>query len=220
MFRIENTTAARRAATATAGVVLIAGAALMVATAFPRVFHIERLAHASYDLVFGTWSAALLAGALTYTIVRLSPTASARPMRPARPFVLLSVGAALMLPLTLHAIAGLVIWSESARDFHQWIALSLMLTPTAHLMFAAIAGARAAQLANGQPAASLKWVYGVTVAVSAVPFGLLYMLPPILVAITGLPILPLLRLMERYAAYDRNAIEVPRAHAPRAPVVA
>jgi hypothetical protein len=125
-------------------------------------------------------------------------------------FVGLNFGVAKNELGNVHALVFLVD-HQSARDLREWLQLSLIITSTAHVAFAWMTGVRAANLVKDERGPSVAFIFGTTVAVSAIPFGVLYMIPPILVAITGLPILLALRAMETYAAYDRNGVEVPLA---------
>jgi hypothetical protein len=71
-------------------------------------------------------------------------------------------------------------------------------------------GARAAKLARGRVPLSIKNLIAWTVALASVPFGLLLLIPPLLVALTGVPIVPLLVWMERLAVVHRD-VEAPVA---------
>ena len=75
---------------------------------------------------------------------------------------------------------------------------------------ALMAGARAKALVEGREPLSVHTLYGVTVAMSCVP-GLLVVLPVIVTAMTGIPILPLLYLMDRWAVRARHEGELPVA---------
>jgi hypothetical protein len=200
--------AARRAASATAGILLVAGMAVLTVSAFMGVTHaIARVS--PYTILGATWLAAIVGGALAYVTVRASGRLSARPLEASGAFVLVSIGAALVLPLTLHGIA----MHTTADRFRDWVQMSLVITSTAHVAFAGMVGIRASKLANGEPAQSAWSIYVWTIGVSAFPFAILWGLPPLLVAFTGLFIVPAVRAMERYAAYDRSAITVPYARA-------
>lgn len=205
--------AARRAASATAGLVLLAGMVCLVVNAFPDTFGRSALTAASPYMVLGaSWLAAIAGGALAYGTVRASPRLSARPIGASRALVLVSVGVALLAPLTIHAIASTVVETTS-EGFRNWVAASLVITSTAHIAFAGMVGVRAKRLANGQIAQRTQSIYVTTVVVSAIPFALLWGLPPLIVAMTGGFLLPAIRAMERYAIYDRETITLPYARA-------
>jgi hypothetical protein len=65
---------------------------------------------------------------------------------------------------------------------------------------------RASQLAHGKRAWSPLTIYTVTLIVSCVPFIVLLAIPPLLVALTGLPFQPILRAMEPIAARERDEL--------------
>jgi hypothetical protein len=114
-----------------------------------------------------------------------------------------AVGAALMLPLTLHLLVGVVI-SSTPRGFDEWAGLSVLFTGPTHLVLAALVARRARQLATGLPAISPAKIYGICVAVSCLPFAI-FVLPPFLVGLTGLPLAALMSLMAPLAERDRRA---------------
>jgi len=75
---------------------------------------------------------------------------------------------------------------------------------------------RAYRLVNEQRAMGPWKIYAITVLVSCVPFVILFALPPLVVAATGLPIVPMLFAMERIAKEDREpalAFAIARQHA-------
>ncbi len=123
-----------------------------------------------------------------------------------------SVGAALLLPLTLHLPVGMLM-SDRPDSFDQWALLSVVMTWPTHLVFAALVGCRARQLALGVPALRPVKIFGICVAVSCLPFALI-VLPPLLVALTGIPLLALMVMMESFAERDHGrglAEALPRA---------
>ncbi|HEY8079475.1 MAG TPA: hypothetical protein VIF62_35335 [Labilithrix sp.] len=101
-------------------------------------------------------------------------------------------GAALVVPLTLHlAFAWIVSSSQTdlTSDFDVWILLSLVLTIPAHGVLALLAVRFAKKLrawreGERRPSAwaPLLW----TIVAGCVPGIVLYLIPPILVAVTGL----------------------------------
>ena len=112
-----------------------------------------------------------------------------------------AVGLALLGPLSIHLL--LVPWLGTLRDFDQWVIASLIITGTAHLALAVMSGIRAYQLARGDTALTVRTIYGVVVLVSCIPFVVLYLIPPILVALTGLAFLPVLQAPVWIAARER-----------------
>lgn len=111
------------------------------------------------------------------------------------------IGMAALLPLTLHYVVWCVIcaWTGRALDaggFDQWIASSVAIVGHAHLVVAFFAY-RFAKKAHEMPTAELRknnagWGSALVFAVIAacVPGAALFLVPPILVAITGLPTIP------------------------------
>jgi hypothetical protein len=176
------------------GVVLLAGAAILV----QRLATLD--APQSRRLILTTWAAAFAA----YLIVgRLG---SRRVLDHAGELaipglVVPSIGVALLLPLTLHMPLAMLV-APGARAFDDWAEISAIITGPTHLVFAALAGERARQLAAGDPALSPLKIYGICVAVSCLPFALL-VLPPFLVMMTGLPMLGGMALMDGLATRDR-----------------
>jgi hypothetical protein len=194
------------------GVVLLAGAAILV----------QRLASLdepqSRRVILTTWAVAFAAYAIAGRLGSRRVLDHAGELAvPA--LVVPSVGAALLLPLTLHMPFAMLV-APGAGAFDDWAVISAVITGPTHLVFAALAGERARQLAASDPAQSplspLK-IYGICVAVSCLPFALL-VIPPFLVMMTGLPMLGGLALMDWLAARDRlaaTAEAVPRAIAMR-----
>lgn len=194
------------------GVVLLAGAAILV----------QRLATLDEPearrVILTTWAVAFAAYAIAGRLGSRRALDHAGELAvPA--LVVPSVGAALLLPLTLHMpFAALV--APGAGAFDDWAVISAVITGPTHLVFAALVGERARQLAAHDPAqpvlTPLK-IYGICVAVSCLPFALL-VIPPFLVMMTGLPMLGGMAFMEALATRDRVAAAdeaVPRAIAVR-----
>jgi len=127
-----------------------------------------------------------------------------------------SVGAALLLPLTLHLAVAAAI-SYPLREFDGWVLASVIFTGPTHLVLALLVGGRARQLATGVPALSPAKIYGICVGVSCLPFAVI-VIPPLVVALTGLPMAALMAWMGPLAARDRLqalAEAMPRATAVR-----
>ncbi len=191
------------------GVVLLAGTAILA----HRIVTLDQPRCAR--VILATWPAAFVA----YLIAgRLG---SRRPLDHAGELAIVSLvvpslGAALLLPLTLHLpVAALV--SRSGRGFDDWALVSLIITGPTHLVLAALVSERARHLAIGVTPLSPLKIYGICVAVSCLPFALL-VLPPFLVMMTGIPLLGPMIWMERLAARDHvqaAAEALPRAIAVR-----
>lgn len=111
-------------------------------------------------------------------------------------YVVPAVGMALMAPLTLHLIVAKIM-SNPVRSFDDWCFWSVVFVSVAHIVFAILVGVRAAAIVQGRPPISVGTIYIATVTLAGVP-GVLLVIPLIIVAITGVPLLPLLYNMERW----------------------
>lgn len=194
-----------------AGLVLLLGAGLLVGEVIAMDLSGLGQRYPLAYLVLGTWIAAGVVGAGTYAAVRYDRTWRAMVLGPVGPFAVFSVGAALLAPITIHLFVMTLTGSEP-RAFTEWAGVALPITSLAHITFATMVGWRAVRLARGRTdAPTVGSIFRTTVVVSAIPFGLLLFLPPVLVALTGLPLLPLLYGMEKYATLDRGGIMLPVA---------
>jgi hypothetical protein len=119
----------------------------------------------------------------------------------AMPLVALS----LLTPLTLHWIVGQLIASSSngplkARDFDEWITVSTIIVGHAHVVLAICAIVYASKLrmrtsAEFSPHGGWVAALGITVLASGLPGVFLLVIPPILVALTGLVFVPAMYLV-------------------------
>jgi hypothetical protein len=175
------------------GAVLIAGAITLIASA------LSEQGDAALIVVV-TWCAALTAGWATRVFAAEGPD---RDGLGVAGLVVPMIGIALLGPISMHLPFALL---GGTRTFDDWVVMSLVCTGPAHLAFAYAGATRAAQLARARPAWSPRTVYRITVIVSCVPFVLLFAIPPILVAFTGLPFLPILHAMEPLAARERDEL--------------
>lgn len=184
--------AQRRAARIVAGLVLITGAIALLQRGFRDAY-----------LVLGaTWAA----GAVAYVLAACVHPRRAlehTDERAVASFVLPSVGVVLLLPFTLHAIVSLA-FEGTARSFDEWITWTIGMTAPAHLMCALLVWIRAARLARGKHALSTRQVYLWTVVAGCVP-GAIFVLPPLVIAVTGLPIALFICGMEPWIVNDRFA---------------
>lgn len=193
---------ARRAGRIAFGAVLLAGVYVLVN--FARKHEVAHAYHA-WHVVAGAWLLAAAAGFLVTRLVAiLPPTRDPGALRRAA-FVVPSVGVALLLPITLHM--PIALWS-GVDTFDLWCRMAVFATGLTHVVFALLVAVRAAQLARGTTNISIGMIYWVTCVIAAIPF----VIPAGFVALTGIPIVPLLRRMERIAEADRAAsIELPFA---------
>jgi hypothetical protein len=196
-----------------AGVLMIGGAYLFAAWAHPA-----HELHAARILSL-TWIAALLAAAIAKRVALHLPLRGAPGARFAESWMAPAVSVALLLPITLHMPVALLI--SDARGFDTWVIASIWITGAAHVVFALGCALRAYQLAADRPVWwSPRRIYVLTILTSCVPFIVLAAIPPLLVAITAAPLLPLLQAMARVVARERAEIaEAPRA-LPRAIAIA
>jgi hypothetical protein len=161
------------------------------------------------EIIGLTWLTAILAGLVAWRVA-LRRTFVADPEALfARSLMIPAAGISLILPLTLHLPVVLVLADHASFD--TWVAVSMCITGLAHLVLAATSAARGYQLVAGKRAWTPRGIYAATVVTSCLPFIILYAIPPILVAITALPFLPLLRAMERIVVRERAEL----ADAPR-----
>jgi hypothetical protein len=164
--------------------------------------------HAAARVLTWTWIIALGYGAIVYAIARWrrAERQGAELLRAS--LIAPAVGLALILPLTLH-----LLWFRFAgrdiADFDGWVGMSIVFTGLAHVAFAVMAARRASRLARGEKAMSPGMIYLLTIVFGMAPFPVF---PSVLIALTGLPILPLLFLMKDIADRERAAIPpLPRA---------
>jgi hypothetical protein len=116
---------------------------------------------------------------------------------------------AIALPLTLHALVMLAA-GQSLFEIARWMVVSGVIVGHAHLFLAGAAIWYAAQLRKRDPLElrMTSWrIYGLTIAVSAVPGILLVAIPPLLVALTGLVFIPaMLEWARRAVASERGLL--------------
>jgi hypothetical protein len=111
-------------------------------------------------------------------------------------------GIALLLPITLHLPFA---FAFGISGFQDWVYASIWITGATHVALAVMCALRAHRLAQGRPAMSPLRIYTIAVFISCVPFVVI-VLPPIVVALTGLPFLLLLQAMETVANRERTEV--------------
>jgi len=206
---------ARRLGRIAFGLVLLAGAAVLTAGAWAgRSRGLDGEWPSAAQIIALTWLAAALAG----TAVRLLAARVRWSRDPealfAESLMLPTAGIALLLPITLHVPVVLAI--SDSRGFDLWVEASLWITGIAHLAFAGMSVQRARRLVAGQPAVAPRTIYVVTVVTSCVPFVVLWAIPPLLVAITAAPFVPLLRYQQRIVERERAELAAVAQALPRA----
>lgn len=200
--RIDRSLYARAVARTAAGVVMVVGFASVVPFALMKI---------SPAAVFG---ATLLIAGFAYLFLRLAvqPAVTERatavdPMF-GRSFAWLGVGIALLAPLTVQilvfSLLGDPAYSRRDNDLANWVVMSLIIVGAAHAALACMTARRAVELANGEQPRSLGSVYGLTVAWGCVPGVVLFLIPPILVGLTGLAVMPILWLLDLAVIRERE----------------
>lgn len=200
-----NDVFARRAGRVAFGAVMFAGIPALVihALAARRWDELPPGSWRAWQIIVATWLFAIAAGLVVRVVVphlRLRREADA--LRDAALWVP-SVGVALLLPLTIH-----MMWfTHDARGFEDWVRLSLGMVSHTHLCFAVLVYARARALSRGNEPTSIPRIYLLTCVFALFPF----VFPVLYVAVTGIPIVPLLLWMKRIARLDREHVDVPFA---------
>lgn len=196
----------RRAGRIAFGAVLVLGMASLVM----RALHGEL--HAASDDFIGMWITAFVARILVGAGVRQMRIVPRGDMLLTASLVVPAVGLALALPLTVHGLWLLLINSGNSRAFDNWFDTSLRVVGFAHVIFALLFAVHARQLATTErPGMSITAIYGWTVLASCVPLGM-WILPELITAITGLPILIVMHVFDEIAARERTALPaLPRA---------
>ena len=183
-----RTATARQASRIAFGLVLIAGAIRLVATGATHS-----------DVTFQqTWLAAFAAA----IAVRWLLPARAQHDLLAASLIIPGIGCALIMPLSIQLIVGI------NGGWDDWVRTSFLYVGVAHVVFAALMAARGWTLAHGRDTVKVSSIYLIVVLAANVPFPVI---PAAIVAITGIPILPVLFYMKRIADRERAAIALPTA---------
>ncbi|HEU0036373.1 MAG TPA: hypothetical protein VFQ53_37430 [Kofleriaceae bacterium] len=205
---------ARRAGRLAFGIILLAGAGLVVERALrPDLVSLPAgmLLPAAYLLAFASYGAVQL-----WQRWRRPAPADAATLATAG-LVVPGIGLALTLPLALHLPVTLL-FGWSMLGFDDWVKLSLVFAGPAHVALAILVAIRGHRLARGsiRTVPSPLFIYVFVVIVSCVPFVVLFGITPAIVAITGIPIVPLIHHMRRIDERERAAVvagtRLPRAY--------
>jgi len=108
-----------------------------------------------------------------------------------------TIGMLLMLPLLIHLPFAVLF--GSVEGYGDWVALSYPFTATTTFVAGLLGTIRALQLADGRrPRGILSpgAIYGVSLLLGMIPFGV-FILPPILIALTGAPFISLFAYQEK-----------------------
>jgi hypothetical protein len=195
---------ARRAARIAFGLVMIVGANVLGARALGDWSFLGKTPpFEAWQIIFGAWMAAFAAGELTRWVVTICARGPSGERWLAASLVVPGIGLALTVPITLHMPIALGIGGSDAFD--AWCRLSVPITLFPHVMLAVLTAVRGSQLARGREAISPATIFNITVIASCVP-AILFVLPPFIVALTGVPILGMLRAMESVARRERDTI--------------
>jgi hypothetical protein len=206
---------ARRLGRLTFGAVLVAGVAMLTSAAWVgRPHGLGGDWPSGARILVVTWLAALLAGGAVQLIAARVRWSVDSETLFAESVMLPTAGIALLLPITLHMPIALLV--SDSRGFDFWIEASLWITGVAHIVFTALCVQRARRLVMGKPARPPRTIYIVTVLTSCVPFVVLWAIPPLLVAFTALPFVPLLHYQEKLVDRERAALASITQALPRA----
>lgn len=212
MFRSPlDVVLARRAGRVAFGMPLLAAAFLLVAS---LVGTGGGPLHAARILV-GAYVVAAVAYVLAHRFVRFDPRAADPRTLAAASFVVPVVGLSLTLPLTIHLVVFAAL-GDAGHGFDAWVELSAFVAGPAHVVLAILTAVRGARLVSERAltAPSVAFIYGVVVAVACVPF-IVIVLPPLIVAATGIAFLPVLYGMDTIAERERallaREVDLPRA---------
>lgn len=160
--------------------------------------------------LLAVWAVALFASQLAAQLSR----AFARRRDLARVFsaswVLPALGMALLLPLTIHLPFAVAI-GGGLRGFDDWARMSLVIAGPAHVVFAIMVARRASQLARGLPAVTPRRIYIGTLIAASLPWAILFLLPPLIVGITGFPLLAGVERMATMIDRERERVDLPHA---------
>lgn len=200
---MASTLVARRLGRITFGVVLLAGLLYLLTHGWLDVLECHRWhyhLHAALVLT-ATWGAAFAANFVVRVVATKLQLRDPSGRRFVASVVLPAAAIALVLPISIHMPFALLI--AGASGFDQWFAISVVITGAAHVVFAFMVAMRGYQLVAGKRAWSPRRIYVLTIVTSCIPFVVLWTIPPILVALTALPFLPMLRAMERMVEEER-----------------
>ncbi len=124
-----------------------------------------------------------------------------------------------LMPLTLHFVVGHFLGRGdgglSAKSYDEWIGMSVAIVGHAHLVLAICALVYGLKLARRESAliasgVSKDWLkaFGFTILAGAVPGALLFLVPPIVVALTGIVFIPAMYIfMGRRIVSERRLLE-------------
>lgn len=190
---------ARRAAYIAFGLCLLAGMGAIVW----RTLH-GHADGAGHDLAL-TWLGAVIVAVLVWRAALVFKPVPGGDALLRASLVIPAIGLACVLPLTMHGLWALLIHS-TAHAYDNWFDTSLRVVGFAHVVFMILFAVHAQQLASTKrPGMTIGAIYSWTVLASCVPLGM-WILPEVLTAITGLPILVVMHVFDELAARERTAL--------------
>jgi hypothetical protein len=199
MFRTELVTARRHARIWSGGVLLVGALVLYV------------FAPVSPGVIIGTtWLTAMAA----YGTARRFAPAVAPHTLAAASVVVPTLGMLALLPLTIHF--GFFAAAGDTRGFEFWVWLSAAFTAITTITTGILIGLRGNRLANGIPLSRTlrPWgIYLIGVGAGCIP-GIVFIVPTLLIAVTGLAIVPFIHAMETVLIRERAMLtdaEIPDA---------
>ncbi|HEY5935830.1 MAG TPA: hypothetical protein VIU61_14375 [Kofleriaceae bacterium] len=201
MFKPESTVFAERAGRIAFGAYLIAGAAL-------TLLSLAGAGPAPWTVFVGSWAVAF---AMNHVVRK---TVGPREDKPdtwlLASLVVPGIGLALMLPLLVHLPIALLLGGFDGFD--AWARMSVEVVGPTHVVLAILVTVRAVGLVRGWTSTpSPGVVYAACVAVSLAGSAALLFIPTIIVALTGLAVLPVLKHMGTLVWFERGSLDVPRA---------
>lgn len=200
------------------GTLVVGALALLGRAALHDLVNAPRVPHAWHVVVF-TWLLALVAAVCAAPLARCllsqrCPGIDDDDRLFVASLTLPAAGLALLLPITLHMPIALLLGGSAAFD--RWCTWSVAIVGHAHIVLAVLAAHRAAGLCDEEPergsgrvVRSAAASYLITILVSVVPFGLRAVIPPLLIAVTGLPLLGCTSLLVRIIERERNLLSLP-----------
>jgi hypothetical protein len=214
MFEPTRGVIARRIGRIAFGGALVVGALRLVEAAVTQHLGHGDGAINAYEVIYQSWLSAIALWAVARVVAARVPWHRNPDFLLAHSVCMPMVGLALLLPLSLHLV-WFTPWAagDDLNRFNDWVQVSMVITGAAHLTLMLGVIWRGRALVAGTPAPTPGEIYAYTIVVSCVPFILLLAIPPLLVAVTGLPFLPLMHRMAKIVERERAEL----AHAPHVP---
>ena len=94
----------------------------------------------------------------------------------------------------------------AAAKLDEWVAMTWAIVGHVHLALAGMAAWRVKRLVDGERALAAPAIYGIAIGLAMVPGAVFLLIPPFLVAATGLPFLFLLWVPDVLIRRERAAL--------------